>query len=461
MSTTTSTTTAATGLVRLRFRAPGAAFELALPGDVVLADLLPAVLGYAGPDVAESGTEHSGWVLQRLGGAPLDEERTLEELGLTDGEELFLRPGGAALPEVHFDDLVDGVRTGTAARGDSWRPAATHHLALLLAVLTLAGGLLLLALPGPEGPRCAAAAVVAVLLLAGGAAAARLIGDSPAGTALAAAGACHAAAAAALAPGVTGPARLLAGGSAAVGATVVALALVGAGPFFAGLLVAAALALAAGALAAGGVGTTETAAAVAAGAVLFGAFVPALAFKLAGLRLPALPRNADELQEEIEPFPADDVLARSLVADGYLAGFFVAVGSACAITLTVLALARDGGWGSTAMAADLSVLVLLHARDIGGLRQRLAMLLPGALGLGLLAVRTGWDAAPGGRLGVFAALAVAATGLCAAAWTVPGRRLLPYWGRIGDILHSLAAITLLPLALQVFGFYGAMRGLAG
>ncbi|WP_380283778.1 type VII secretion integral membrane protein EccD [Kitasatospora purpeofusca] len=456
-----SSTTVATGLVRLRFRAPGAAFELALPGDVVLADLLPAVLGYAGPDVAESGTEHSGWVLQRLGGPPLDEERTLEELGLSDGEELFLRPVRETLPEVHFDDLVDGVRAGTTARGDSWRPAATRGLALVLALVTLAGGLLLLALPGPQGPRCAAAAVVAVLLLAGGTAAARLLGDPRAGTALVAAGVVHAAAAAALVPGVTGPSRLLAGGSAAVGATALALALVGSGPFFAGLLVTASLTLGAGALAASGAPTAHIAAALAAVAVLFGAFVPGLSFKLAGMRLPALPRNADELQEEIEPFPAEDVLARSLVADSYLAGFFAAVGTACAVTLALLALARDGGWGTTALAADLSVLVLLHARDIGGLRQRLALLLPGALGLGLLAARTGWDAEPGARLVVFAVLLAVATGLCAAAWTVPGRRLLPYWGRAGDLLHSLAALALLPLALQVFGFYGAMRGLAG
>lgn len=262
--------------------------------------------------------------------------------------------------------------------------------------------------------------MVALLLLAGGTAATRMIGDSAAGTALAAAGIAHAAAAAALVPGVTGPARLLAGGSAAVGATVLALALVRSGPFFAGVLVAATLGLAAGALAASGAPTTHIASALAAVAVLFGAFVPGLAFKLGGLRLPALPRNADELQEEIEPFPAEDVLARSLVADSYLAGFFVAVGAVCAATVSVLALARDGGWGPTAMAADLAVLLLLHARDIGGLRQRLALLLPGALGLGLLAARTGWDAEPGTRLVVFVLLLLAATGLCATAWTVPG-----------------------------------------
>ncbi|MEV7773070.1 type VII secretion integral membrane protein EccD [Kitasatospora sp. NPDC086791] len=456
-----SGTTVASGLVRLRFRAPEAAFELALPGDVVLADLLGAVLDYAGAAVEENGTEHSGWVLQRAGGAPLDEERTLEGLGLRDGEELFLRPGQEALPEVHFDDLVDGVRAGTTARGDSWRPAVTHHLALALALVALAGGLLLLALPGPAGPRCAGAAVVAALLLAAGGTVTRLVADPPAGIALGAAGVGYAAAAAALLPGVTGPARLLAGGSAAVGATVLALVVVGAGPFFAGLAAAAVLALGAGVLAVYGVPTTHSAAVIAAAAVLFGAFVPGLAFKLAGLRLPALPRNADELQEEIEPFPAEDVFARSLVADGYLSGFFLAVGAVCAGALALLATARDGGWGATAMSADLSLLLLLHARDIGGIRQRLALLLPGALGLVLLAWRTGQDAGPVGRFALFAVLIAAAAGLAVAAWTVPGRRLLPYWGRAGDLLHSLAALALLPFALQVLGFYQMMRGLAG
>ncbi|MGW4807652.1 type VII secretion integral membrane protein EccD, partial [Kitasatospora sp. NPDC004272] len=259
----------------------------------------------------------------------------------------------------------------------------------------------------------------------------------------------------------TGPARLLAGGSAAAGATVLALALTGAGPLFTGLLAAAVLACGAGGLAAYGVPTTHAAAVTAALAVLFGAFVPALAFRLSGLRLPALPRNADELQQEIDPFPAEDVLARSLVADSYLAALLLAVGTVCAAALALLATARDGGWAVPATVADLSLLLLLHAREIGGRRQRLALLLPGALGLALLALRTGQDAGPAGRLPLFALLACAATALLVAARTAPGRRLLPYWGRAGDLLHSLTALALLPLALQVLGFYGAMRGLAG
>lgn len=44
-------------------------------------------------------------------------------------------------------------------------------------------------------------------------------------------------------------------------------------------------------------------------------------------------------------------------------------------------------------------------------------------------------------------------------WTLPGRRLVPYWGRAVDLLHLLFAIALVPLALLVTGLYGYLRGL--
>ncbi|MEV4615643.1 type VII secretion integral membrane protein EccD [Kitasatospora sp. NPDC049258] len=451
---------AVTGLCRLRFRAPDSSFELAVPSDVVLADLLPGVLGYAGAEVEESGIEHAGWVLQRLGGEPLDEERTLEGLGLRDGEELFLRPRVAALPPVHFDDLVDGVRSGMQECGDSWRPVMTHHLALTMALVALAGGVLLLALPGPAQMRCAAAAVAAVLLLFGAGGACRSVGDAAAGTALGAAGIGYAVAAAALLPGVTGSARLVAGGSAAAGATVLALAVVGRSvPFFLSVLLLAVLGGGAGAMAVFDVPPQHSAAMLAAAAVLFGAFVPGISFKLAGLRLPALPRNAEELQEDIEPFPAEDVLARSAVADGYLTGFLIAIGLACTGCLTLIA--GGEGWGLPAMAADLSVLLLLHAREIGSLWQRLGVMLPGLYGLVLLTGRLGLQSSWEGRLMLTGALLGVAAVLAVVAWTVPGRRLLPYWGRAADLLHSLVALALLPLALQVLGFYQTLRAVAG
>jgi hypothetical protein len=62
---------------------------------------------------------------------------------------------------------------------------------------------------------------------------------------------------------------------------------------------------------------------------------------------------------------------------------------------------------------------------------------------------------------VVAGALVLAGGLTAAALTVPGRRLLPYWGRAADILHSVLAAALIPVLLLDLGVYHALRGLVG
>jgi hypothetical protein len=66
-----------------------------------------------------------------------------------------------------------------------------------------------------------------------------------------------------------------------------------------------------------------------------------------------------------------------------------------------------------------------------------------------------------GRLALAGALPAAGAVLLVVGWTVPGRRLLPYWGRAADILHTLCALALLPLALQACGVYRTLRGLGG
>ncbi|MFD9355127.1 EsaB/YukD family protein [Streptomyces sp. NPDC060031] len=111
----------------MRFHGPLKVVELSVPSDVPLADLLATVIGFSGDELAEEAVEAGGWVLQRLGA---------EALGLKDGEDLHLRHRRDTMPLVHFDDLVDGISTGPRDRGDSWRPALTHHLALALALLS-------------------------------------------------------------------------------------------------------------------------------------------------------------------------------------------------------------------------------------------------------------------------------------------------------------------------------------
>ncbi|MFF2525164.1 type VII secretion integral membrane protein EccD [Streptomyces liangshanensis] len=457
------------GLCRLTVRAPARSIDLAVPADVPVADLLPAILGYAGDGLEESGIEHGGWVLQRLGGAPLDEERTLESFDLRDGETVYLRPRTESLPEVHLDDLVDGISTTMLGRPYGWSPEAGRRLLRGLAVALLLTGLLVLVLPGGStAPRALCAAGAGLLLLAGAAAASRAVGDAGAAAALGAMVAPYLALAGWLLTGgdldgphpyeVLGP-RLVAASAAAAGGAVLALAVVAS---FAALFLCLAVVSVFGALAGVLMITADlppehTAGIVALAAVVLGAFVPSLSFRMSGLRMPPLPTNAQQLQEGIEPHATAAVAARAVVADGWMTSLYGAVGLVCAGSLTLLVHRTD--LPEVVMAIALVVLLALHARGLGHVWQRLSLVLPAVWGTLLLVFTGAQGDTPSGRLLTVAALLGATALVAILSWTVPGRRLVPYWGRAAELLHSTAAISLLPLALWVLGVYGALRGM--
>jgi len=58
-------------LCRLNICGPARRVELAVPAHVPLIDLLPAMIGHLGQNLADAGLEHGGWVLQKLGEPPL------------------------------------------------------------------------------------------------------------------------------------------------------------------------------------------------------------------------------------------------------------------------------------------------------------------------------------------------------------------------------------------------------
>src|SRR6266566_8239494 len=95
-------------LCRLTVCGPAKSVELAVPVHVPLIDLLPALVGHLGDDLADAGLEHGGWVLQRLGDPPLREDLSIAALGLHDGDVVHLRPRSDQLPPPDFDDLIDG-----------------------------------------------------------------------------------------------------------------------------------------------------------------------------------------------------------------------------------------------------------------------------------------------------------------------------------------------------------------
>ncbi|MER7487156.1 type VII secretion integral membrane protein EccD [Streptomyces sp. NPDC126497] len=457
-------------LCRVTVRAPARTVDLAVPSDVPVADLLPTVIGYGGDDLEESGLEHGGWVLQRLGGPPLDPESTLDSLGLRDGEELHLRPRTEALPEVHIDDLVDGIADGMDRRPHGWSPQAGRRLLLGLAAATLTLGIVLLAMPGTAGwTRAVAASAAGLLLIAGAGSASRAVGDAGAGSVLGLMAAPYFALAGWLLPGgdlggadgeaVLG-ARLLAASAAGGAGAVLALAAVGVYP---ALFVGAACVAAAGALGAAlitlDLAPQQAAAVVAVVVVLFGGFVPSLSFRLAGMRMPPLPTNVQQLQQGIDPYSSSDVDARSALADGWMTALYGAIGLVCLPCLVALMAAP--GLAEVLTVVALSLLLLLHSRGLGNVWQRLALTCAGAWGTVLLLFVSARSLAPADRLTLTAGLMGLAAAITIASWTVPGRRLVPYWGRAAELLHSLAALAILPLTLWSMGVYGRLRGING
>ncbi|MDQ0765435.1 type VII secretion integral membrane protein EccD [Streptomyces canus] len=458
-------------LCHLTVRAPAKAIDLAVPADVPVADLLPTLLRYSGEELEENGLDHGGWVLQRLGQSPLDDEDTLESLDLKDGEVLYLRPHADALPEIRLDDLVDGIANVTRDRLHGWSPQAGSRLlrgAVAVCVLTALG---VLAWPGgPVLARAVMAAVAGLLLLAGAASASRAVGDAAAGATLGFLAVPCMALAGWLLPGgaISGPdahhvlgARLLAAGAAAAGGAALAVAAAAVyTPLFVATATVAIAAAADGALmSVFDVRVDGAGAAVAAMAVVLGGFVPALSFKLAGMRMPPLPSSPQQLQEGIDPYSGSDVATRTELAGSWMTALYAATGAICAGCL--VALVRLPGLQEALTAGTLSLLLLLHGRGMVNVWQRLALVVPGLWGATLLAVGTAARLSPADRPALVAGLLALAAALAIASWTVPGRRVLPYWGRAAELLHSLLAIGLLPLMLWVLGVFGALRAING
>ncbi|MGW4105290.1 type VII secretion integral membrane protein EccD, partial [Streptomyces sp. NPDC004976] len=253
----------------------------------------------------------------------------------------------------------------------------------------------------------------------------------------------------------------LAAGAAGAGGAVLALAAtaVGAPGLLATAVVSGAAAVTGALMAYTDLAAPATVALVVTVVVLAAGVVAPLAFKLAGMRMPALPSSAGQLQEGIEPYAGDEVAERTEVAGRWVTALFAATGTTAAAGLTVLT--EHPSLPKVLTSLALSLLLLLHSRGLVHIGQRLTLAVPGVWGLLLLA--RAWTAAndSDGRLVVFAALLAAAAGLVIASWTVPGRRVLPYWGRAAEVVHTGLAVALLPLALWVAGFFGWLRGLFG
>ncbi|ACU77298.1 secretion protein snm4 [Catenulispora acidiphila DSM 44928] len=487
-------------LCRLSIATPANVLELALPTAVPLADFLPAVLSFAGPELADAGLAHDGWVLQRVGGAPLPAARTLAELQILDGETLYLRPRRATAPTAVFDDVVDGLATAVREREDRLRESAGRWAGPVLGVVALgAGAAGVAAGPGPIGQRAAVAGALAVLVLIGAAVAGRLMAARPTATALGVAAVGWAAlggwlAADTFAHTMTHPesAAALWAGAAALLASAAAAAAVGGAPGGIGDLPSTPRRAANGTavldepdLGTSGLEPFATTAIVAVGTVVAGALgvgfhralsqttmisaviglgfvlaVPRLAFRLAGQRLPALPATAERIQVDLPPRGQADLWTTSARVERIMAALLL--GSGLLAVGGATPAAGHGVLGAIA-AADLGIAFLLRARVFA--RTTLRLLLQS---IGMLALAGGaWRAAAVAHthaVGVTAGIAVGTLviGMIAASiGPKPQSDDPPYAARAADVAEYFVLTALVPLALGVIGVFGWARGLAG
>ncbi|UOZ06920.1 type VII secretion integral membrane protein EccD [Amycolatopsis sp. WQ 127309] len=451
--------------MRLRFVLGDRVTELALPAEVPLADLLPAILTQFGAETVEEGAEHEGWVVQRLGEAPLDEDRSPAQLNVFDGESLYLRPRADQLAAIDYDDLVDGVGDRVREHPGKLTPARVRWMFELGAVAVLLSGLYLLPGPGAGAVQAQLSGVCAIVFVLAAALVARGTANSRVAVVLAGAGAAYAVLAATLvvdvvAPGAVPMVRFTAAGAGALLALTAGLvAVADAALLFTGAIVVAIVTVLTGLV--GSLSPASTPEAAAVGLVVafvMGIFVSPTAFRLSGLSLPMLPTGADELAEDIEPIPHETVLDRGTAVVGYSIALHVGLGLAQAVLLPMI-VAGGGTWGLV-LALVSSALLLLRSRHPSGVVERWSMLVPAAAGVGASLVQVAAGVSQAERLLIVVPFVVVGSGLLLfGGEKLPGKRLRPYWGRTVEILETVTAIAVLPILLQVLHVYSFMRNL--
>lgn len=453
----------ATEVCRITIDGPAGRADLAVPATTPLASVLPVLLQRA----HVPSSDYASWSLQRLGEDALDVNGTPQTLGLRHGDLLWMRKAEEILPPLDFDDIADGVAHIVAGRTGRWGPGPTRHLSVAAGCLTLAAMAAQLLADGPGTLTGAVTGVIALVLVAACVGAARLglhVSVSlVAGTWALVFGALagllsHAGSDGLLAPGIPGV-LLSAGWVMLLAAALAAVRVLPLAVPATALLLALCAAVACGLSASYGWHGGRPVAVLAVALFALGHLAPRIALRMARLRAPQLPHNADELQADIDPQSEDVLSGRVEVAGALLDA--ISLSSGVTYLWAWWFLVHQHGWIGWVLPLVFSCAVLLGARQLNGVVQRMSTTLAGSAGLAVVLVVGIGPHGSGARFAVLAVLLSAAALLLAAAERLPTGRLLPVWGHLGDICEWLTVIALLPLFFQVLHAYAHFRSLAG
>jgi ESX secretion system protein EccD len=456
-------------LARVTVVAPKQRIDVALPDTMIVAELLPHLLGHAGEALGDSPERPGGWALRRTTGTVLEPQHNLATQGVRDGELLHLAPARADWPEPAYDDVVDVIASGSRRAQRAWSPAATRACGLAVTAVALLTALTGPALAGPAWTVPAiTASAVAVVLLFTGVLLARAFGDAVAGAIV---GGCALPWAFAAGAWLSTPANagfheaggpgLLLGSALLTVAAVLGHIGVAALPrlFTAGITVGVsglftALLHLAGLSPAGSVAVTLT---VAIGML---PSYPMVASRLGRVPFPELPSRVEDIVKD-RPVPRrTDVFAAVARASEVLTGLLLGT-AVISVGALVFLVATDHTAPSVLLVVTTVAALLLRARLLPALQQRIPLLVAGVTGAAALAVGAAARSGVAAGLLLLGGMLVVGAVALIAGLRFSRRAPAPYLGRAGDILDIVAIMALIPLACAVIGIFSAIRGMFG
>lgn len=442
------------GLRRVSVHAGTAVVDLALPAGVPVAVLIPSIVdmldGAAGFDACAPGR----YQLSAPGAPALEPSTTLADNAIHDGAVLVLsRPPKVAARR--FDDAAQAVSATVAAAAPSWRRRGTRLAGAIGATcLTGIGALVLVRntfsrYEAGAAEVAAGAGLVALLLAA---IAHRAFRDATAGLALSLIATMFAAVAGFLSvPGHPGTPNALLAAAAAAATSALAMRAAGCGAVTLTATSSAAAVVAAAALA--GVLTAAPLRALGSVSALVSLGLLGVAARVSIVLAGLSPRLAPEPDD----LGADDLAARAVRADGWLAGLLAGFASSAAVGAVVTVLAGAPRLCCLAFGALTGALLLLRSRGTDARRTLVFVI----AGFAITATTFGAAATHAPQHGpwVAAASAVLAAGAMFLGFVLPGLSLSPVAHRSVELLESAALVAVVPLTCWVCGLYGAVRGL--
>ncbi|MBB4934240.1 type VII secretion integral membrane protein EccD [Lipingzhangella halophila] len=151
------------GYCRVTVTGPERWADLALPGTVPVATILPQVIWVCSPD--PEGTDSAGWALTTARGESVQPEVSLESQGVVDGDVLLLHRETARDRPAQVDDVRGAVEDRIDESAHIWRPSTTFAFGLLLAAIGPLAVLAVMMYLRPAGANVSVAALGALMSL--------------------------------------------------------------------------------------------------------------------------------------------------------------------------------------------------------------------------------------------------------------------------------------------------------